>query len=471
MERNRKHSLHKKTALLLAGLMTAAFGMGAAAEQTYPESLDPRPDGVSAIREQYWGTCWDLGGIATLETSLIKAGLADSSIELSAEDVLWWSNQNTEGGWTNQRRDDGGYAAMTVGYMETVGVRSGADIPYFGEPSDPEDDTSDFYGEGENTRPENYDTAPVLYDVTDIVFLEEGSIEALKDLITKYGAVTVSYRDGKDVFREDTGAAWAPYDAEKPANHTVSLVGWDDNFPTETFVEIDGKLPEQNGAWLVKNSYGTEYGPEGGFIHLSYGDGYMMKPEEYNYIYAVAGAREAAGYKRYIHDQFGPVTFWEPENDGSNTYAAVYEFGADERLAEVSFATMAQNAQYEIYYAPVEDGVPSADASGWKLLAEGEKQYAGYYTEKTASKEAIPEGKGAIILKLTAEHPSIGTDENLLQMGRPMFNAKADENSSFILKDGSFAPSEREKQGVGDIVYTENVDFCLRAATEPVNQE
>ena len=32
MERNRKHSLHKKTALLLAGLMMAAFGMGAAAE-------------------------------------------------------------------------------------------------------------------------------------------------------------------------------------------------------------------------------------------------------------------------------------------------------------------------------------------------------------------------------------------------------------------------------------------------------
>ena len=56
-------------------------------------------------------------------------------------------------------------------------------------------------------------------------------------------------------------------------------------------------------------------------------------------------------------------------------------------------------------------------------------------------------------------------------MGRPMFNAIADENSSFILKDGSFAPSEREKQGVGDIVYTEKVDFCLRAATEPVNRE
>ena len=100
-------------------------GRAAAAAQTLPAAAaelpaawDPRPDQVSAVREQYWGTCWDFGGISSLESYLIKFGLADTSVDLSEEDVLWWVNGNYSDpdlnnpssgfGWTNLRRNDGG---------------------------------------------------------------------------------------------------------------------------------------------------------------------------------------------------------------------------------------------------------------------------------------------------------------------------------------------------------------------------
>lgn len=49
---------------------------------------------------------------------------------------------------------------------------------------------------------------------------------------------------------------WAHYTWESmPANHAVTLIGYDDNYPKENFIE--GHQPPENGAWLVKNSWGS----------------------------------------------------------------------------------------------------------------------------------------------------------------------------------------------------------------------
>jgi hypothetical protein len=50
---------------------------------------------------------------------------------------------------------------------------------------------------------------------------------------------------------------WAQYtDEERVPNHAVCIVGWDDTYPRENFNE--GHLPEGDGAWIVKNSWGSE---------------------------------------------------------------------------------------------------------------------------------------------------------------------------------------------------------------------
>ena len=63
---------------------------------------DPRPEGVSPIRDQYWGTCWAQSGIAALESYLIHNALEDNTYQLSVEDVLWWAKDFGQGGWIMQ---------------------------------------------------------------------------------------------------------------------------------------------------------------------------------------------------------------------------------------------------------------------------------------------------------------------------------------------------------------------------------
>lgn len=45
---------------------------------------------------------------------------------------------------------------------------------------------------------------------------------------------------------------WSP---TATANHAVTIIGWDDNYPKENF--ISEHMPPENGAWLVKNSWGS----------------------------------------------------------------------------------------------------------------------------------------------------------------------------------------------------------------------
>lgn len=50
---------------------------------------------------------------------------------------------------------------------------------------------------------------------------------------------------------------WAHYTYEQvQANHAVTVVGWDDDYSKENFLE--GHQPEHDGAWIVKNSWGPQ---------------------------------------------------------------------------------------------------------------------------------------------------------------------------------------------------------------------
>lgn len=68
-----------------------------------------------------------------------------------------------------------------------------------------------------------------------------------------------------DGYLSDEYAEYA-YEYGRSANHQVTLVGWDDDYSAENFSagfdesERELHTPEGNGAWLVKNSWGSETG-------------------------------------------------------------------------------------------------------------------------------------------------------------------------------------------------------------------
>lgn len=143
-------------------------------------------------------------------------------------------------------------AGMTAGYLMTAGVRSNADIPDLMEPSDGDYYGSLFFDTGKNLKPVNYDTAPVLYEITDLVFLKDPTPEEIRELIMKYGAVTASYHDSREGLNEETGAYWYPRQDDVQMNHSVSVVGWDDNYSKDNFkCEIKTLKTDEEGNPLM----------------------------------------------------------------------------------------------------------------------------------------------------------------------------------------------------------------------------
>lgn len=61
------------------------------------------------------------------------------------------------------------------------------------------------------------------------------------------------------------------YTGNKGSNHVVLIIGWDDNFSKDNFPEDN--RPQKDGAYIVLNSWGSEWG-ENGVFYLSYEDIY-----------------------------------------------------------------------------------------------------------------------------------------------------------------------------------------------------
>lgn len=96
-------------------------------------------------------------------------------------------------------------------------------------------------------------------------------IEVAKKTLMEYGGLSMAYCSDQKYFNDDTCAQYCPMTlTEVPPDHEVLIVGWDDNYPKENFNE--DYRPENDGAWLVQNSWGTLYDKLGGYFWLSYED-------------------------------------------------------------------------------------------------------------------------------------------------------------------------------------------------------
>jgi C1A family cysteine protease len=84
-------------------------------------------------------------------------------------------------------------------------------------------------------------------------------VPALKAALCEHGPLAVGVKAGTDAFKQHTGSSvlaenslFLPTDVD----HGVLLIGWDD--------------ARDGGAWLIKNSWGVDWG-EGGYAWIKYG--------------------------------------------------------------------------------------------------------------------------------------------------------------------------------------------------------
>ena len=130
----------------------------------------------------------------------------------------------------------------------------------------------------------------------------------LKDALVKYGGITVHLygaSSNNNYYNKNTHAQY--YNGHYSGNHFVTLVGWDDNYSKKNFLIT----PPGNGAWICKNSWGSEWG-EDGYFYVSYYDttfatattsvGYIIKnTESYEKVYQY----DIGAYDEYFHGKNG----------------------------------------------------------------------------------------------------------------------------------------------------------------------
>ncbi|MCX5777697.1 MAG: lectin like domain-containing protein [Elusimicrobia bacterium] len=383
----------------------------------YLASYDLRSQGkVTPIRDQgAYNTCWAFATYSALESYFLPLDTQDFSennlVNLSGFDLGY---------------DGGGTYGMSTAYLTRWGG--------------PVYESDDPYPNKGGSPP----GSAVQAHVQEALFIPDRSSvsdnDNIKQMITDVGAVMTSiYMNIGATYYNPINAAYY-YSGTAVSNHGVALVGWDDNYDKTNFSTV----PPGNGAFIVKNSWGSSWG-NAGYFYVSYYDtnigtdnAVFERNGNYQHIYQYdpLGMSTAAGYSS--------TTGW---------FANVFTATSNDQLDAVGFYSTAMDATYEIY---VYDSFSGSSFSGLLGKKTGTIPVTGYHTIRLDSSIPISANRTfCVVVKMTTpgyaypiplEYPISGYSSPTAAAGQ-----------SYISHDGA---------AWGDIttVYT-NTNVCLKAYT------
>ncbi len=245
------------------------------------------------------------------------------------------------------------------------------------------------------------------------------------------------------------------------SNHSVTIVGWDDNFDKNNFSIV----PPENGAFIVKNSWGTGFGDKG-YFYVSYYD--SMIGRDYDSLFtggaynAVFMAESPDNYKSiYQYDPLGWTrTIGYPSNPTTAWCANIFTAKSDEALKAVSFYTTDSNCNYEIYIY-TNPGSSPINQAGLITSKSGASTFAGYHTINLDSTVQLKAGQNfSVVLKLTTPEYNYPI---AIEYPEPRYSSKANASSgeSYVSSDGNTWTD----------ITTDypNTNVCIKAFTVPIS--
>ncbi|MBQ9049033.1 MAG: hypothetical protein IJ126_00270, partial [Lachnospiraceae bacterium] len=268
---------------------------------------------------------------------------------------------------------------------------------------------------------------------------------------------------------------WAQYTYEGVFDnpHSVCIVGWDDDYPKENFNE--GHQPPENGAFLARNSWGSDYNdfPTNGYRHwgieqeenkhngyfwISYYDRTLQCLEAFAFDKSNVGSSYYVQQYDYALGHHVREVVSDSESKAANVFAA----DRNAKLTDISVFTTTPNteASYEIYllrskYRDPYDGVKIQSGEGYSF------EYGGYH--RFTLKEPVNLFRGqAYSVVLSQKTPS----------GKSVFSIVCDEKpgTNKDIRDdfGEGVPQEEVLEGSTEEAAQEDVP---EGSTEAAAQE
>ncbi len=422
--------------------------MGSMADQKF-DLRDPNLDDnfsdslLTLVKNQgEIGSCWSFATFGSLETNL--------KIQNSMDYDFSESNMIQQHGF-DLGPNDGGNGRMATAYLATwEGPVSETNDPYPNPAI-----ASNLVDRGTLTSENHVQEVLMIPDRFDSTDNND-----IKSALVNYGAISAAINmsgmvgaggDIGDIYKSSSSSLYNH--TVTTINHGIVIVGWDDTYASSNFYTT----PAGNGAFIARNSWGTDWG-EAGYFYISYYDTSLQdffvfmngeSTDNYDYIYSYdeLGWVNSLGYNSttaWFANLFTPQT-------------------ASEELAAVSFYTYSKNSNYEIYVITDSTPIPDMDP-GWYYLgdkgtavATGTIPMSGYHTIDLSTPILLSSSDYAVIVKLTTPGYNYPV---------PFEAYYEDYSSNFVSSNKSYTVSDGDFIISGGYMYNQtNKDVCLKAFT------
>jgi hypothetical protein len=267
--------------------------------------------------------------------------------------------------------------------------------------------------------------------------------DVIKDFVTNFGAVYISMRWNSFYYNPTT---YGYYDyGIGNTNHGVAIVGWNDNFDKSNFIVE----PPGNGAFIVRNSWGTSWG-ESGYFYISYYDNAIIPRACFK------NAEELNNYDtNYQYDPLGWTSsfgYSSTEAYGANIFASV----DNHCLQAVSFYTNDTNVNVTVTIYTGVSGSTNPKNGTLAATKVSSFTYPGYKTVILDSPVALNMGeKFSVVVRFQNSGYSypIAAEDDIVNYSS---GAGANLGESFVSPDGA------TWLDLGD---TYNANVCIKAFT------
>ena len=339
------------------------------------------------------GTCWAFASLTALESSLMPEETYSFSV-----DHMSLSNS------FNLGQESGGDYAMSMAYL----------LAWQG----PVLEKDDPYGDGVTTE-----GLEAVKHVQEIQIIESKDFETIKKMIFKYGGVQSSFyasslnnHTGNTKYYNAETNSYCYIGNQKP-NHDIVIIGWDDNYPKENFnADIEG-----DGAFICRNSWGSDFGNNGDF-YISY---YDTNIGVHNVVYTRVDDNDNYDriYQTDLCGYVGQLGYGEESAYFANAYTAK----EDEKIMAVGFYATGIDTEYSVYICENFQDISSLSKRSEPVMT-GKVKNSGFYTIDLDNSVTLKAGqKYAVIIRITTPNS-----------GRPVAVEYAynEQTSSVILDDG-----------------------------------